>query len=138
MTELNSIREISIPYTAITTDLAEPILLQEAGTAIAAVISIEDYAHYQTLRAQDQRISATEARRAANRALFQDLVGCALSVGDPLWVPEPTPHWRVPYRLFTGEIAALIHVDAESGQVVLDPETRKSILEKVKDSLPEI
>lgn len=85
--------------------------------------------------AQDQRISSTEARRAANRALFQDLVGCALSVGDPLWVPEPTAHWRVPYRLFTGEIAALIHVDAETGQVVLDPETRRSILKKVKDSL---
>ena len=137
MTIPKSMREISIPYTTITTDLAEPILLQEAGTAIAAVMSMEDYAHYQALRTQEERISATAARRAANRALFQDLVGCALSVGEPLWVPEPTPHWRVPYRLFTGEIVALIQVDAESGQVALDAETRNGILQKVKDTVPQ-
>lgn len=132
------LREITIPYTTITADLAEPIVLEEAGAPIAAVISIEAYEQYQAMRRQEPRISATEARRAANRALFQDLVGCALSVGEPVWVPEPTPHWRVPYRLFNGEIAALIHVSAETGRVTLDSATRQAVIEKAKASVPQI
>jgi len=41
---------------------------------------------------EHQGLSAAEARRAADRAVFGDLVGCALSSGEPLWVSTPEPH----------------------------------------------
>lgn len=130
MSNIKSIREFSNLYT--TYDLTEPILLEEAGKSVAAVISIEEYERYQVFRNEHHNVSATEARRSANQALFGDLVGCALSVDEPLWVPEPTPHWRIPYRSFTGEIVAIISVDAKTGQADLGAETREKILQKVQ------
>lgn len=127
-----AIKEVSIPYTTIKTNLTEPVILQEEGKPIAAVISVKDFEDYQAFRNQPRRLSAAEARRIANRALFQELVGCALNVGDPIWAPTPIPVWRIPYRLFTGEIVAVIEVRADTGEVQLDAHTRAEILQKVR------
>jgi len=79
-----------------------------------------------------QRISALEARRAADRAVFGDLVGCALSSGDPVWVPAPEPHWRVPYRGFDGTLLAVVDVDARTQAVSLTGEERAVLLKQVE------
>ena len=76
-------------------------------------------------------ILASQARRAANRRVFGDLVGCALSCGEPVWMPNPNPHWRVPYRFFDGTLAQVVKVDGYTGSVSLTDEERESLLQKV-------
>ena len=95
-------------------------------------MSIEEYKRYQALLRQHERISALEARRAADRAVFGDLVGCALSSGDPEWGPSPEPHWRVPYRSFNGTLMAEVVVDARTQEVSLTDEERAALLQQVE------
>lgn len=95
-------REARALYAASVVNLDTPTILERDGQPVAVLISIEEYRRYQTLLGQRQEISSLEARRAADRAVFGKLVGCALSSGDPTWSPTPEPRWRVPYRLFDG------------------------------------
>lgn len=99
---------------------------------MAVLMSIEEYERYQALLGQHHRISALEARRAADRAVFGDLVGCALSSGDPVWEPSPEPHWRVPYRSFDGTLLAVVEVDAHTQAVSLTDEERATLLQRVE------
>lgn len=80
----------------------------------------------------NRQVSPLEARRAADRAVFGDLVGCALSSGEPAWVPDPTPHWRVPYRSFDGALLTEVEVDAYTRAVSLTNEERAALLEQVE------
>lgn len=73
-----------------------------------------------------------EARRVADHAVFGDLVGCALSSGDAVWVPTPEPHWRVPYRSFDGRLLAVVEVDAHTHTVSLTDEERAALLERIE------
>jgi hypothetical protein len=82
-----------------------------------------------------QKVSALEARRAADRVVFGDLVGCALSSGDAKWIPEPEPRWRVPYRLFDGTLLAEVEVDARTQAVLLTEDERTDLLEQVERSV---
>ena len=83
---------------------------------------------------EHQWLSAAEARRAADRAVFGDLVGCALSSGDPLWLPTPEPHWRIPYRSFDGTVLIVVDVDARTGAVALTDEERAALMDKIEGS----
>ncbi len=96
------------------------------------MISIEEYERYQALLRERQKVSALEARRAADRAVFGDLVGCALSSGDPVWVTAPEPHWRVPYQSFNGTLLAVVNVDVRTQAVSLTDEERTALLEQVE------
>ena len=95
-------------------------------------MSIEEYKRYQALLRQYESVSALEARRTADRAVFGDLVGCALSSGDPEWGPSPEPHWRVPYRSFNGTLMAEVVVDARTQEVSLTDEERAALLQQVE------
>ena len=65
-------------------------------------------------------------------AVFDDLVGCALSSGEPVWVPAPEPHWRVPYQSLGGALLALVEVDARTGDSSLTAEEHATLLEQVE------
>lgn len=82
------------------TDLSHPIVLERDGQPVSVLMS---YERYQALSGEQQVVSALEARRVADRAVFGGLVGCALSSGDPAWFP-PEPHWHVPYRSLDGTV----------------------------------
>ncbi len=73
-----------------------------------------------------------KARRVADRAVFGDLVGCALSSGDPEWVSDPEPHWLVPYQSFDGRLLATVKVDARTWVVSLSNDERAEILTQVE------
>ena len=92
----------------LTNNLDVPVVLKQHGEAKGVLISLEDFQRYQVALARQDYISARQARRAANKAVFGDLVGCPLSCGEPLWVPQPKPHWRIPYRLFNGTLIDIV------------------------------
>ncbi len=73
-----------------------------------------------------------KARRVADRAVFGDLVGCALSSDDPEWVSDPEPHWRVSYRSFDGTLLATVKVDAHTWVTSLSNDERAEILAQVE------
>lgn len=115
--------------------LGEPVVLEQDGQPKAVLMSIEDYRQYQALLSQREFISLREARRAANRAVFGELVGCPLSCGEPLLVPQPSPHWQIPYRLFDGTLMITVEVDAHSGTVSLTEQERADLLERVRQAV---
>jgi len=131
MDEPKKLKEIQATYAALTADLRQPIILERDGRPVAALISIEDYERYQALLKESEISSAREARRAADRAVFGDLVGCALSSGDPVWIVTPEPRWRVPYRSFDGALLAEIDVDPETLSASLTDAQRIALLEKM-------
>ena len=132
MDEPKEVKEPGAIYSAPMADLSHPIILQRDGKPVAALISIEDYERFQAaLRAQQKQLSATEARRLANHAVFGDLVGCALSSGEPEWAATPEPHWSVPYRSFDGTLLAVVEVNVQSQAVLLTDEQRAALLDKV-------
>jgi PHD/YefM family antitoxin component YafN of YafNO toxin-antitoxin module len=132
MKKLDQIKETRAAYSASVADLSHPVILERGGQPVAALISIEEYRRYQALLKEHQSISALEARRAADRAVFGDLVGCALSSGDPTWVLAPETHWRVPYRGLDGTLLTTVEVDARTGAVSLTDEERAALLERVE------
>ena len=81
---------------------------------------------------EHQWLSAAEVRRAADRAVFGDLVGCALSSGDPLWLSTPEPHWSIPYRSFDGTVLIAVDVDARTGAVALTDEERVALMDRIE------
>jgi hypothetical protein len=101
---------------------------------MAVLMSIEEYEHYQSLLEQHQKASALEARRAADRVVFGNLVGCALSSGDAMWISGPEPRWRVPYRLFGGTLLAEVEVNARTQPVMLTEDERTDLLKRVERS----
>ena len=115
-----------------TVNLESPIILERDGQPVAVLMSIQEYERYQALLEKQQIISALEARRAADRVVFGDLVGCALSSGTPIWSPEPEPRWRVPYHLFDGTLLTTVEVDARTQTVLLTDEERLTLLERVE------
>ena len=115
----------------ISVQIGQPVVLEQNGSPVAVLISVSDFERYQKLRSTQAPISASEAQRAANRRVFGDLVGCALSCGEPVWIPGPEPHWRVPYRFFDGTLAQVVVVDANTGAVHLTDEDRNALLAKV-------
>ena len=125
-------KEAGAPYAASVTDLSHPVILERDGKPMAALISIEEYERYQAYLAERQWKSAQDARRAADRVVFGDLVGCALSSGDPEWVPTPEPHWQVPYRSFDGTLLTTVDVDARTLAVSLTDEERTELLRQIE------
>ncbi|NKQ36083.1 MAG: hypothetical protein HF973_10770 [Chloroflexi bacterium] len=118
---------------AITADLAQPVILEQGGEPVAVLISAAEYSRWQTLLQSQGQLTATAARRAADKALFRDLVGCALSSDEPVFVPSPSPRWRVPYHFLPdGTLAVIIEVDARTGAVTLTDEERNHILDQVE------
>jgi prevent-host-death family protein len=125
-------KEVRAPYSTSVTDLSNPIILERDGQPVAVLMSIEEYKRYQALLRQYESVSALEARRTADRAVFGDLVGCALSSGDPVWGSSPEPHWRIPYRSFNGTLMAEVVVDARTQEVSLTDEERAALLQQVE------
>ncbi len=115
----------------ISVQIGQPVVLEQNGNPVAVLISVSDFERYQQLRFIQTPISASQARRAANRRVFGDLVGCALSCDEPVWVPNPEPRWRIPYRLFDGTLVQVVEVDGYTGQVSLTDERRVELLGKV-------
>jgi len=132
MEQAQNLKELAASYTTATSDLTQPVLLEQDGQPVAVLMSIAEYKGYQALLATRQFISAAEARRAADHTVFGDLVGCALSSGDPIWAAEPQPHWRVPYRLFDGRLLTIVQVDARTAAVSLTANERIKLLEKIE------
>jgi PHD/YefM family antitoxin component YafN of YafNO toxin-antitoxin module len=126
------VKEPGAAYSAPVTDLSHPIIIQRGGQPVAALISIEEYERYQAAMREQREISASEARRLADRVVFRDLVGCALSSGDPIWASTPKPHWRVPYRSFEGTLLTEVDVDARTRAVSLTSEERESLLTQIE------
>jgi hypothetical protein len=81
---------------------------------------------------QERPITARAAQRLADRVVFGDLVGCALSSGEPTWAPKPQPHWRAPYRLFDGTLVRVVDVDAYTAEVYLTPRERDHLLRQLE------
>ena len=111
------------------TELTQPLILEEQGEPLVVVLS---YEVYQRLSRQHPPLSSREAQGIANRAVFGDLVGCAISSDEPIWVPAPVPHWRVPYRHWNGKLLTIIEVDAETGDTNLTAEARQKLLDEVQ------
>jgi hypothetical protein len=126
-------RTIEWPAT-LTGSLDEPVVLEQNGEPKAVLMSIKDYRRYQAILARQEYISARQARRAANRAVFGDLVGCPLSCDEPIWIPQPEPHWRVPYRLFDGTLMVVVDVDAYTGIALFTEQERAALLERVRQA----
>jgi hypothetical protein len=83
---------------------------------------------------QKQRLlSAGEARRTADKVVFEDLVGLALSSGEPIWVELPNPCWRIPYRFWDGTLLKVVEVDAYTSAVSLSKKERESLLRQVEE-----
>jgi hypothetical protein len=137
MSNVRELKETGIPYT-LTTELDQPLILERDGEAVAVLLSM---AEYQALTARQEYLTTGEARRAANKAVFRDLVGCALSSGEPIWSPQPHPHWRVPYHfinglsenspLKNGPLLKIVSVDARTGEVSLTESEREALLQEV-------
>jgi hypothetical protein len=53
--------------------------------------------------------------------------------GEPIWSPEPDPHWRIPYRLPNGSLLRIVGVDAGSGEVWLTEMERELLLQQVEN-----
>ena len=118
---------------AITADLAQPVILEQDGEPAAVLISTAEYNRWQTLLQSWEQLTAVAARRSADKALFQDLVGCALNSGEPVFVPSPFPRWRVPYHFLPdGALATIIEVDARTGAVALTDAERSHILDQME------
>ena len=132
MDKSKQVKENRGSYSTSVADLSRPIILERDGQPVAALLNIEEYERYQALLEEHQRASALKARRAADRAVFGDLVGCALSSGDAVWTPAPEPHWRVPYRSFDGTLLTKVDVDAQTLAVSLTDEERTELLERVE------
>jgi PHD/YefM family antitoxin component YafN of YafNO toxin-antitoxin module len=135
---MNDPKRVQEPRTAYTTsvlDLDKPVILERDGQPVAVLMSIQEYERYQTLMEQYPKVSALDARRAADRVVFGDLVGCALSSGEPIWSPTPEPRWRIPYRLFDGTLLAVVEVDARTQAVLLTEDERVALLEQVERSV---
>lgn len=113
-------------------DLSQPVVLEEDGTPVAVLLSVAEFRRYWELTTSAPDVSASEALRAANQKVFGDLVGAALSVGEPIWVPEPSPQWRIPYRLSDGTLLRIVVVDAQTGSVLLTEEEREDLLDRVR------
>ena len=135
MNDSKQAKEARTPYTTAAVNLDIPVILERDGQAVAVLMSIQEYERYQSLLEQHQKISALEARRAADRVVFGDLVGCALSSGDAMWISEPEPRWRVPYRLFDGTLLAEVEVNARTRAVLLTEDERADLLERVERSV---
>jgi PHD/YefM family antitoxin component YafN of YafNO toxin-antitoxin module len=132
MSNVRELKETGIPYT-LTTELDQPLILERDGEAVAVLLSM---AEYQALMVRQEYLTAGEAHRAANKAVFRDLVGCALSSGEPIWSPQPHPHWRVPYHfingpLKNGPLLKIVGVDAHTGEVSLTESEREALLQAV-------
>ena len=125
------IKEVRPPYLVNQETPEEAVFLQDKGQTVAVMISIAEYERYQVLLHATATINASEARKLANRVIFGDLVGLALSVGDPVWVQAPQPAWRIAYRLFDGTLVRVVDVDAQTGQVLLSSQERDKMLMKV-------
>lgn len=125
MARLQLLKEAISPYTV--GDLREPLILEQDGQPVAVLMRYADYERF-----QQQPISAREARRSADRFVLRDLVGCALTSGEPVFAAAPQPHWRVPYRYLGGELLAIVQVDALNATVNLSEEAREALLEKVE------
>ncbi len=119
----------------LTNNLDKPLVLEQNGEAKAVLISLEDYQRYQAVLARQEYISARQARRAANQAVFGDLVGCPLSCGEALWAPQLKAHWRIPYRLFNGTLMVIVEVDAYTGQASFSEQERTALLERVRQAV---
>ena len=127
------LREVAIQYGTSFEQIDEaPLVLKQNGKAVAVLMSIQEFERYQTMLHADIPISASKARRVANRAVFGDLVGCPLSCDEPVWIPDPTPQWRIPYRLFDGTLMQLVTVDAQTGDVQFTNEDRIQLLEQIQ------
>jgi PHD/YefM family antitoxin component YafN of YafNO toxin-antitoxin module len=135
MAETKNIEEASDWPEVLMDNLEVPVILEQEGQPKAVLMSLKDYQHYQALLARQEYISAREAHRAANRAVFGDLVGCPLSCGEPVWAPQPQPRWRVPYHLFNGTLMAIVEVDGYTGVVYLTEQERTALLEKVRQAV---
>jgi hypothetical protein len=125
MDRSKTLKEAIAPYSA--TDLREPLILEQDGRPFAVLMSYTDYERFQY-----QPISAREASRAADRFVLRDLVGCALTTGEPVFAAAPDPHWRVPYRYLGGELLAIVRVDALNATVTMTEEEREMLLEQVE------
>lgn len=133
MSHEKTVKEAGAVYTAPTANLERPVILEQDGEPIAVLMSMADYGRYQNALQAQAQLSAAEARRKADKALFADLVGCALSGGDPQLASGPSPHWRVPYRFLDGTLVAIIEVDAHTGNVSLTDSQRNQILSQVEE-----
>jgi hypothetical protein len=131
----NNIRATSEWSDALLDKLESPVILEQNGQPRTVLISVKDYQRYQALLAQQEYVSAHEARQAANRAVFGDLVGCPFRCGEPVWAAEPEPHWRVPYRLFNGTLMTIVEVDAFTGIVSLTEEERTDLWKRVRQAV---
>lgn len=77
-------------------------------------------------------ISPKIAQRVAGRAFFGDLVGTALSVGEPKFYDHhPRSIWRVPFITRDGKVFTEIEVDARTASVKLTEEERQSLLDQL-------
>jgi hypothetical protein len=132
MTKLKVIKEDTVHYSTLLADLSRPVVLEREGEPVAVLLSVEEYKRYQILLEEKRQLTAEQARQAADRVVFGDLVGCALSSGEPVWAPEPRAHWRVPYRFFDGTLLTVIEVDAETAVVSLTKKERAALLKKVE------
>jgi PHD/YefM family antitoxin component YafN of YafNO toxin-antitoxin module len=135
MDESKQTKETRAPYTTAAVNLDTPVILERDGQPVAVLMSIQEYERYQSLLERYQKISALEARRAADRVVFGDLVGCALSSGDAMWISEPEPRWRIPYRLFDGTLLAEVEVNARTQAVLLTEDERTDLLAQVERSV---
>lgn len=111
----------------------QPIILEQGGNPVAVLISVADYQRFQELRSTHESISASQAQRAANRRVFGDLVGCALSCGEAEWSENPTPRWQIPYSLFDGTLIQVVEVDGQTGMVFLSDKERERLLTRVAE-----
>lgn len=112
-----------------------PLILEHDGEAVAVLMSLQEFERYQALLHADKFVSAAVARRAANRAVFGDLVGCPLSCDEPLWVSAPTPVWRVPYRLFDSTLLCVVTVDARTGEALFTNADRAQLFEQIQQRM---
>jgi PHD/YefM family antitoxin component YafN of YafNO toxin-antitoxin module len=123
------VKEAGPQYRALIDDLTQPIILAQDGEPVAVLMSLGEY---ETLITAGQMLTAVQARRAADKVVLQDLVGCALSSNEPLFAPLPRPHWRVPYRYVDRILLAIVPVDAQSGLVSFTAAERDALLTQVE------
>lgn len=136
MNSSQTLREVAAAYkTASGPGDKAPLILEHDGEAVAVLMSLQEFERYQALLHTDNFVSATAARRAANRAVFGDLVGCPLSCDEPVWIADPTPSWRVPYRLFDSTLLCVVTVDARTGEALFTNADRAQLFEQIQQRM---
>lgn len=109
-----------------------PVIIKDPDAPLV-ILTLAEFEHYRWLMDQQRHVSASDARRAANRAFLRDLVGTQVGNGPLVWATDPLPHWKVPFHHTDGTLITTIDVDAKTGEAQLSEVERAQLFDQLEE-----